>query len=131
MATLRQIEQREGGVAQDEGLLRERHLSTHPVDARTPEQFKAIDQVCIDKWTEDGEYASWSEENYITAPWDTWFAGVAGDIAGILPSQNPIEAFHRVIKKSTVSTLRASTATVLNRTLPKILRLAGQEWSSA
>jgi hypothetical protein len=102
-------------------------------DVRTLDQFEAVGQVCMDKWTADGELECVSsfQENYFSAPWGTWFSGVAGDVPGILTSQNSIEAFHRVIKKVAVSTLRASTATVLNSTLPKILRMAGLEWSNA
>ncbi|KAL3656744.1 hypothetical protein V7S43_018303 [Phytophthora oleae] len=64
---------------------------------------------------------------YASDPWASWYVGAAGDVSGILQSQNPIEAFHRVSKRAVVGSLGANTATVLNSSLPGILKMAGME----
>lgn len=97
--------------------------------ARTAAQFTAIGEQCLEKWMVDDEdfYATWFQEVYLSSPWETWYVGSAGEVSGILPNQNPFESFHRTIKKVAVSSLRASTATLLNSTLPAILRMVAKE----
>ncbi|RLN97592.1 hypothetical protein BBJ28_00020129 [Nothophytophthora sp. Chile5] len=95
-------------------------------DARTQQQFEAFVDLLVPKSKEEGEgdYAQWFEDVYVAAPWSSWFVGVTGKVAGILPSQNSIESFHRAIKTTAVDTLRANTATVLNSTLLNVLKFA-------
>ncbi|KAG1710562.1 hypothetical protein DVH05_013288 [Phytophthora capsici] len=45
----------------------------------------------------------------------------AGDVRGVLPSQNPRESWHKVIKKVYVSGPKMATAAVLNDSLPGVL----------
>ncbi|RLN72027.1 hypothetical protein BBJ28_00018096 [Nothophytophthora sp. Chile5] len=68
-------------------------------DARIRQQFEALVDLFVSKWKEDeeSEYAQWFEDVYVAAPWGSWFVGVAGEAAGILPSQDPLESVHRTI----------------------------------
>ncbi|POM76522.1 Hypothetical protein PHPALM_6221 [Phytophthora palmivora] len=58
--------------------------------------------------------------DYITdRQWGNWFYTEV--IVGLTPTQSALEAHHNVSKTTCASTLRASTATVLNDTIPRIL----------
>ncbi|KAK1928246.1 hypothetical protein P3T76_016300 [Phytophthora citrophthora] len=89
--------------------------------ARTKEQFEAFAKLFLQYWRDQGEiaYSTWFKNTYLAGVWANWFGVCA--IPGVTPSQNAIEAHHRVIKQSCVTSLRASTATVLNESLPRIL----------
>ncbi|DAZ94573.1 TPA: hypothetical protein N0F65_004189, partial [Lagenidium giganteum] len=66
------------------------------------------------------EFADWFTDAYLTSPWENWFATAA--IPGILPNQNSIESHHRAIKQICVDHLRADTTTVLNDSIPSVIR---------
>ncbi|KAG1689838.1 hypothetical protein DVH05_001872 [Phytophthora capsici] len=90
-------------------------------EARSRDQFDALAKLVMGYWRENQEikYANWIEEYYLSSHWANWFGSCA--TPGITPSQNALESHHRVIKKSCVGALRASTATVLNESLPDVL----------
>ena len=77
--------------------------------------------MILQYWTDSGEgrYSDWLRSTYLPEQWSNWFATCA--IPGITPSQNALESHHRVIKQACVSSLRASTATVINESLLRIL----------
>ncbi|EGZ13596.1 hypothetical protein PHYSODRAFT_335356 [Phytophthora sojae] len=95
--------------------------------ARSAKQFKALSKLFLEFWIQQNErdYAKWFEDIYLGDTWGNWFYVAAA--AGITPSQNALEAHHRVIKKVCVGTLRASTSVVLNDSIPSILGLQESE----
>lgn len=95
--------------------------------ARSAKQFKALSKLFLEFWIQQNEqdYAKWFEGIYLGDTWGNWFYVAAA--AGITPSQNALEAHHRVIKKVCVGTLRASTSVVLNDSIPRILGLQESE----
>ncbi|KAG1685013.1 hypothetical protein DVH05_009780 [Phytophthora capsici] len=97
-------------------------------NARTKVQFLALADQAIQHWRQDGEdkYADWFSGVYLSTPWDSWFMSAAGDVRGVLPSQNPLESWHKVIKKVCVSGPKMATAAVLNDSLPGVLTVAGK-----
>ncbi|KAI9987150.1 hypothetical protein PInf_023033 [Phytophthora infestans] len=96
------------------------------------DQLAELVKLCVKKWKQDGHvaYADWFELTYVSPPWGSWFVGAAGSVQEILPSQNPLESYHRAIKKAAVNSLRANTATVLNSSLPGILRVSTMDQAS-
>lgn len=92
----------------------------HLGDARSKKQFQALSTLFLKYWSEKGEgqYADWLSKYYL-GTWGNWFYTAAAP--GVTPSQNALESHHRAIKKSCVSSLRASSAVVLNDSIPKIL----------
>ncbi|KAF4150170.1 hypothetical protein GN958_ATG00591 [Phytophthora infestans] len=100
--------------------------------AKTRDQLAELVKLCVKKWKQDGHvaYADWFELTYVSPPWGSWFVGAAGSVQEILPSQNPLESYHRAIKKAAVNSLRANTATVLNSSLPGILRVSTMDQAS-
>ncbi|DBA05196.1 TPA: hypothetical protein N0F65_005046, partial [Lagenidium giganteum] len=90
--------------------------------ARSRAQFLAQAALVTAFWRSEGEheFADWFTDTYLTSPWENWFATVA--IPGILPNQNSIESHHRAIKQICVDHLRADTATVLNDSIPSVIR---------
>ncbi|EGZ29999.1 hypothetical protein PHYSODRAFT_404990, partial [Phytophthora sojae] len=95
--------------------------------ARSAKQFKALSKLFLEFWIQQNERdnAKWFEDIYLGDTWGNWFYVAAA--AGITPSQNALEAHHRVIKKVCVGTLRASIAVVLNDSIPRILGLQESE----
>ncbi|OWZ20499.1 hypothetical protein PHMEG_0005077 [Phytophthora megakarya] len=89
--------------------------------ARTKEQFESFANLFLQYWSGQGEiaYSTWFKKTYMAGVWANWFGVCA--IPGVTPSQNAIKVHHRVIKQSCVTSLRTSTATVLNESLPRIL----------
>ncbi|KAF1791297.1 hypothetical protein GQ600_21034 [Phytophthora cactorum] len=81
--------------------------------ARSEKQFKALSNVFLVFWKENSEddYAAWFRGIYLAA------------CPGITPSQNALEAHHRVIKQVYVGSLRVSPADVLNDSIPRIIGL--------
>jgi hypothetical protein len=94
---------------------------------RTLMQFEAVSKLVLADWRDhnEHEYADWFAEEYLSSPWCHWFANGSG-APGVMPNQNHIEAHHRSIKVSAVISKRASTASVLNVLLPRILLQAGE-----
>lgn len=109
----------DAGFYEDNVLPDIRYLSK----ARSAKQFKALSKLFFAFWTEQGEsdYAKWFEDIYLGDTWGNLFYTAAAP--GITPSQNALEAHHRMIKQVCVGTLRASTAVVLNDSIPRILGL--------
>jgi hypothetical protein len=93
-------------------------------ESRSVEQFAAHAARLGAFWIDQGagDFAAWMKEYYLAEPWGSWFIASSG-VAGIVSSQNPIESHHRAIKAVCVSSLRASTAVVLNDSIPGVLRL--------
>ncbi|EGZ27902.1 hypothetical protein PHYSODRAFT_471116 [Phytophthora sojae] len=93
--------------------------------ARTTKQFIALAAVVTRQIRVDNEapYEAWLPEEYLAERWRAWFVTCSG-CPGIVPNQNPIEAYHKTIKTANVLSLRASTAYVLNQSLPRILSSA-------
>lgn len=86
-------------------------------DARTTEQHEAMGKIVVRDWTAagHGQYADWFRRYCLQSPWNRWFAG-ASTVPGIVPNQNPIEAYHKTVKIDV--NLRVSTAELLHTTLP-------------
>ncbi|EGZ20607.1 hypothetical protein PHYSODRAFT_491681 [Phytophthora sojae] len=95
--------------------------------ARTHRQFVKMATVITENWIARGErtYAEWSKDVYLTERWNRWHINGAG-VGGIAPSQQGIESYHSVIKKTCVPSSRASTSSVLQGILPRILRSDGE-----
>ncbi|OWZ01146.1 LOW QUALITY PROTEIN: hypothetical protein PHMEG_00027530 [Phytophthora megakarya] len=70
-----------------------------------------------------GTRIGWSRHTW--AIWGNWFYTAA--ISGLTPSQNALESHHKVIKKTYMNSLRASTSVVLNDALPRILKHQEQQ----
>lgn len=70
-------------------------------------------------WTEE-DFSEWLSKQYLQDNWCSWFV-TSSTVAGVLPSQNPVEAHHRALKACAIDTLRASTAHVLQSTLPSVV----------
>ena len=94
--------------------------------ARTQKQFSALSKVVVGWWRlmKENAFADWFEKEYLSEPWGSWYVSVS-DCGGVVPNQNPIEAHHKSLKLAAVLSDRASTATVLNETLPRVLVSAG------
>ncbi|OWZ09889.1 hypothetical protein PHMEG_00017336 [Phytophthora megakarya] len=90
-------------------------------EARPTEQFETLSTLVADYWKVqgEGEYAAWLKANYLSAPWHHRYGTCA--TPGIIPSHIAIESHRRVIKQTSVTTLQASTATVLNDLVPRTL----------
>ncbi|EGZ16435.1 hypothetical protein PHYSODRAFT_499598, partial [Phytophthora sojae] len=71
----------------------------------------------------EAPYEAWLSEEYLAERWRAWFVTCSG-CPGIVPNQNPIKAYHKTIKTANVLSLRASTAYVINQSLPRILSSA-------
>ena len=91
--------------------------------SRSLDQFTALIDQCTQTWIEDGEeeYASWFTSTYADEDWGTWYYGSGAGICGVLPSQNPIESFHKAIKTSGIPTKRAPTSVYFNKTTERLL----------
>ncbi|OWY96201.1 hypothetical protein PHMEG_00033592 [Phytophthora megakarya] len=98
--------------------------------SRSEDQFFALSKTIMENWQarDEGGYADWLEEQYLSDPWDLWFI-TASNKAGIVANQNPIEAHHSSIKKVAAGHLRAAILHVLAATLPKILIHCGRDGS--
>ncbi|ETP31438.1 hypothetical protein F442_19699, partial [Phytophthora nicotianae P10297] len=90
--------------------------------SRSLKQFRALSQRVISSWKGDGEYelASWFQNVYLTPRWERWSVN-SSSIPGFLPTQQPIESHHRVIKVIVTDYKKAPTITVLNSVLPRVL----------
>jgi hypothetical protein len=95
--------------------------------ARSHEQFVKIASIITDNWTAlgHGEYANWFREIYLVDRWSRWHINGAG-VAGVIPSQQGIEAHHGAIKKTCAPSTRASTFGVMDGIIPRILRADGE-----
>lgn len=91
-------------------------------EARSQKQFLALAELFLAYWCEHGEedYVKWMREYYMGNEWGNWFYNAA--VPGLTPSQNALESHHQAIKETCTATLRASTAVVLNDSLPGILK---------
>ncbi|DBA05272.1 TPA: LOW QUALITY PROTEIN: hypothetical protein N0F65_007434, partial [Lagenidium giganteum] len=91
--------------------------------ARSKAQLHALWRLLRQHWEDVGphDFADWFENQYMN---DIGARG-ASRPPDIVPNQNAIEAYHRGAKTSAVTQLRASTARVLNITIPAILRYSG------
>lgn len=59
--------------------------------SRSQEMFNAIGESFVAVMERHGEakFAAWFKEQYLTAPWDTWWVGASG-LPGLLPNNNPV-----------------------------------------
>lgn len=89
--------------------------------ARSGAQFKALAALILAHWRKQGEheYALWFESTYLSGRWSKWYITAA--VPGITPSQNALESHHKSIMTVCADSLYASTAFVLNATVPAIL----------
>ncbi|GMF30647.1 unnamed protein product [Phytophthora lilii] len=98
--------------------------------SRSFDQFEALSNLVTCNWSTLGEteYANWLEDQYLEDPWDLWFYSASLE-PGVVPNQNPIEAFHHAIKAAAARHLRASTGHVLAGTLPRNLALSAMRFA--
>lgn len=94
--------------------------------ARSHGQFLRMANIITSHWVKIGEreYANWFRAVYLTRRWDRWYINGA-DSPGVTPNQNPIEAHHRVVKRTCAPSRRASTSGVVTQILPRILKYDG------
>ncbi|KAE8957390.1 hypothetical protein PF011_g31162 [Phytophthora fragariae] len=62
-------------------------------------QFRALAKRIVAAWNAEGEQeiAKWLQTVYLTPRWERWSVG-SSSVPGFLPTQQPIESHHRVIK---------------------------------
>jgi hypothetical protein len=77
-----------------------RHDIEHLHFARSQKQFVALGVLMLNRWRMDklNDLANWFEATYLTEPYNHWSVTSSG-IPGVMPNQNPIESFHRDIKR--------------------------------
>jgi hypothetical protein len=92
---------------------------------RSPEQHAAFLPKILAHWRGVGasSYADWFTAEYGVDPWLSWFCTSSG-VSGVVPNQNCIEAFNKVLKKAAGVTLRAASSVVLGDTLPRFAVLS-------
>ncbi|ETI55994.1 hypothetical protein F443_01379, partial [Phytophthora nicotianae P1569] len=90
--------------------------------SRSLKQFRALSKRVVKAWKESGEdkLAEWLQNVYLTKRWERWSVN-SSSVPGFLPSQQPIESHHRVIKVIVTDYKKAPTITVLNSVLPRVL----------
>jgi hypothetical protein len=68
--------------------------------SRSQKQFEALGVLMLQQWRIDkcDDLADWFEATYLTEPYNHWSVTSSG-IPGVMPNQNPIESFHRDIKR--------------------------------
>ncbi|ETP03158.1 hypothetical protein F441_19849, partial [Phytophthora nicotianae CJ01A1] len=90
--------------------------------ARSLKQFRALAKRILQPWREknEGPLADWLESVYLKPRWERWSVG-SSSVPGFLPTQQPIESHHRVIKVIVTDFKKAPTISVLNSVLPRVL----------
>lgn len=90
---------------------------------RSPQQFKAISALCLQRWRDDGQhdYADWFTKVYLAETWTKWYT--TSGAPGVVPSQNPLEAHNAAIKTREVTSKRAKTGVVLNDSILGVFAL--------
>lgn len=99
---------------------------------RTKEMFDALGKVAVCYLTGlgEGEYASWLQDEYLAAPFATWYVTASG-VPGITPSANPQESYHRWLKTNKVlGGTRQSTDELLHTTFKQVLLLDAKDVSN-
>ncbi|EGZ21234.1 hypothetical protein PHYSODRAFT_406216, partial [Phytophthora sojae] len=96
--------------------IRQLHLT------RSLKQFRALAKRVVKSWRDEGEIelANWLQSVYFTPRWERWSVN-SSPVPGFLPTQQPIESHHRVIKVTVTDYKKAPTITVLNSVLPRTL----------
>ena len=105
-------------VAKVEEHINQLHLT------RSQQQFDALADIVYNTWMEEGEeaLASVVKKEYFDAPYNRWFITASG-VAGVEPSSQPIEAWHKRLKYSTMGGTRVAMDTLLTTELPNTVYL--------
>ncbi|KAE8966064.1 hypothetical protein PR002_g28483 [Phytophthora rubi] len=90
--------------------------------SRSLRQFRALAKRIVAAWNAEGEQeiAKWLQTVYLTPRWERWSVG-SSSVPGFLPTQQPIESHHRVIKVIVTDYKKAPTISILNSVLPRVL----------
>ncbi|OWY96033.1 hypothetical protein PHMEG_00033805 [Phytophthora megakarya] len=90
--------------------------------ARSLKQFRALAKRVLTAWKaeNEGNLANWLQSVYLTPRWERCSVG-SSSVPGFLPTQQPIESHHKVIKVIVTDFKKAPTVSVLNPVLPRIL----------
>jgi hypothetical protein len=94
--------------------------------AGSHEQFTAMAKVTVQHWKamDEGAFATWFEEVYLTEHWAIWHVAASG-IPGVLPNQQSIKSHHSVIKLFATENRKTPTAAVLILVVPRLLLHGG------
>jgi len=98
--------------------------------SRSRSIFNLLTTLLINKWTVDGQkvFADWFKKVYLNK-WGWWYV-TASNIPGVLPNNNPMESYNKLIKQSHVCGKPVSFTELVNTTIPNILDMSLDLYSS-
>ncbi|GMF42823.1 unnamed protein product [Phytophthora fragariaefolia] len=101
-----------------EHLLRQHLRLLH--QSRSLKQFRALSKRVVNAWETAGEtqLAEWLEHIYLSKRWERWSVN-GSSVPGFLPTQQPIESHHHVIKVIVTDYKNAPTVMVFNSVWPR------------